>query len=424
VEVARLRAARRVAAVARTIRAVLRLPAWIDRRAPATLQWWQATALAAHTADWSRARALLDDAEERWRADVALHSATAVFHTAFVDRITAMAKGHLEPSAALHLVSGIDDMAETGMLRSLWDVSQGISDLHRFLAVYGYYAPDEGELATPSWRMDPSGLEPTLERYRTSPNDGPGLRTDTTRRAFDIARSSLRPRLSLLHRLVFDRVLAGSRRYARTRERSKAMMLQCTDATRAVVHRLGELLAAAGVLEQAADVYWLTIEELPEAKAGSDVRERIQERRQRHEAYFELTVPSHFTAADLVDPVAANGVATDSESPVSGLGVSPGRLTGRAVVMRTPENLDLQPDDVLVCESTDPGWAAMLSMVGGLVMDMGSALSHGAIVARELGIPCVAGTGDGTRRLRTGQWVRIDGTTGEVEVVAAPRAAQ
>ena len=83
-----------------------------------------------------------------------------------------------------------------------------------------------------------------------------------------------------------------------------------------------------------------------------------------------------------------------------------------------PDSQDILDDgEVLVCKFVDPGWTALMSLAGALVTDIGSAASHGAIVARELGIACVVGTGNATRALRTGDLVRVDGSTGEVALL-------
>jgi pyruvate,water dikinase len=92
-------------------------------------------------------------------------------------------------------------------------------------------------------------------------------------------------------------------------------------------------------------------------------------------------------------------------------------VTGRARVVLDPAAAELEPGEILVCRTTDPGWVSLFHLAGGVVIDMGGQMSHGAIVARELGIPCVIGTGDGTRRLRTGDLVCLDGTAGQVQIL-------
>jgi pyruvate,water dikinase len=107
-----------------------------------------------------------------------------------------------------------------------------------------------------------------------------------------------------------------------------------------------------------------------------------------------------------------------SNGIIEGIAASPGMAEGVARVVLDPSQLDdFEPDDVLICELTDPAWAPILQLAAAVVIDIGSALSHGAIVARELGIPAVIGTGDGTRRIPHGSRVRVDGTTGQVTLL-------
>jgi pyruvate,water dikinase len=86
-------------------------------------------------------------------------------------------------------------------------------------------------------------------------------------------------------------------------------------------------------------------------------------------------------------------------------------------VILDPSAEDLEPGEILVCRATDPGWVSLFHLAGGVAVDMGGTMSHAAIVARELGIPCVTCTVDGTRRLRTGDLVRLDGDNGRIEVL-------
>jgi pyruvate,water dikinase len=103
--------------------------------------------------------------------------------------------------------------------------------------------------------------------------------------------------------------------------------------------------------------------------------------------------------------------------PIAGVGVHPGVVEGLARVVREPQDAELEPGEILVCATTDPSWVSLFIPAGGVVIDVGGQMSHGAIVARELGIPCVINTRDGTRRIRTGDRLRIDGASGEVVVL-------
>ena len=111
--------------------------------------------------------------------------------------------------------------------------------------------------------------------------------------------------------------------------------------------------------------------------------------------------------------------AAQTGDEITGLAVSPGVVEGRARVVLDAATSELEPGEVLVCETTDPSWASLFLVASALVIDIGGALSHGAIVARELGVPCVINTRVGTAVLRTGDRLRVDGDAGRVEVLSS-----
>jgi pyruvate,water dikinase len=120
--------------------------------------------------------------------------------------------------------------------------------------------------------------------------------------------------------------------------------------------------------------------------------------------------------------VAEAGLAGVAEAErvtqVSGVAAAHGVVEGRARVLASADEVDdLEPDEILVCRTTDPSWASAFHLVSGAVIDIGSTSSHGAIVAREMGLPCVIGTGNGTALLRTGDLIRVDGGKGLVTVL-------
>jgi len=103
-----------------------------------------------------------------------------------------------------------------------------------------------------------------------------------------------------------------------------------------------------------------------------------------------------------------------AEGVLSGTPASGGVVTAKARVILDPGEADLEPGEILIAPSTDPGWTPLFLTAGGLVMEMGGPMSHGAIVAREYGIPAVVGVPDATERIATGQLITVDGSSGEI----------
>jgi pyruvate,water dikinase len=139
----------------------------------------------------------------------------------------------------------------------------------------------------------------------------------------------------------------------------------------------------------------------------------VQERRARFDEYRTQRLPDAWTGRPEPLPISDEPSAGPVE--LSGFAVSPGVVEGPARVIERAEALDeLEPGEILVCPLTDPSWSLGFVVAAGLAIDVGGPLSHGAIVARELGVPCVINTRDGSRLLRTGDRVRLDGGAGTV----------
>ena len=205
------------------------------------------------------------------------------------------------------------------------------------------------------------------------------------------------------------------------REVGKAGFLHAIDGARCAARSAGAMLTDRGVLDDPEDGFFLTYEELLELPAGP-LQDLVAERREHHRRYEPLALPHAWTGQPVpVERAAADAVTGDADGPsgaVEGIGIVGGRVTGRARVVRDPGSADLEPGDILVCATTDPSWTPLFMVADALVIDTGGAMSHGAIVARELGVTCVINTVRGTREIPDGATITVDGTTGVVSVEA------
>ena len=200
----------------------------------------------------------------------------------------------------------------------------------------------------------------------------------------------------------------------------KEAMLRSVDACRASARRAGQLLVEDGVLGDVDDVFFLTVDELG-GRLPDDARELVTRRRERHAAYAELSIPGDWRGMPEATPMATakadEAAAVAGRESVTGVGVSRGVVEGRARVVQHADFAEVAPGEVLVAPTTDPSWASIMFVSSALVVDIGGALSHAAVVARELGIPCVVNTRDGTAAICTGDLVKVDGDSGSVEIV-------
>jgi pyruvate,water dikinase len=364
--------------------------------------------------DPERARAVLAEAKDLFTRVMVPHTIGTMLAPAFFGRLAALAAGAGHPGLELRLLTG-QPMHETAWLAELWEVSRGRAPLAGFVDRYGYHGPDEGELSATPWREDRAPLEAMVERFRALPDDEAPTAVER-RRAQEAARAEqmLLGALSAVRRPAGRTLLRITRHFMPLRETGRSAFLRAVDGARAAARHLGAHLADAGVLKAADDVFFLTFDELTDPSPGP-LADVVAHRRARYEEHRTVRLPDCWVGDP--EPLAANGEGDriGNALPLQGFAVSPGVVEGRARVIARADDLgSLEPGEILVCPYTDPSWSSGFLIAAGLVIDVGGPLSHGAIVARELGVPCVINTRVGTSVLHTGDVVRVDGATGTV----------
>jgi pyruvate,water dikinase len=218
-------------------------------------------------------------------------------------------------------------------------------------------------------------------------------------------------------RLWFRSILRQARAFSRLRENSKSHFVRLVDLGRQVAFRAADFLVQDGVLDSREAVFLLEVDEITAALRGEidahEVRRLLAQRRLERQRYAAMHPPAAFVGERPVydESHAAAGTV------LCGLPSSPGRVTGTARVLRAPhEGRRLQPGGILVAPSTDPGWTPLFLLAAGLVMETGGYLSHGAIVAREYGIPAVLNVPLATQRIPDGATIVLDGGAGTIQM--------
>lgn len=417
----------------RMIGIVFTLPRELHALHAQTHPWWRRIVGEAAQADLAQAVALFDESCERYMRIIVLQGLIATLASAFWDPVARLVRRLAGEDELLQITAGYGNVLEARMLERLWDVSRARLSLDDFVAQYGYLAASAGELAHTSWREDRAALHAIVERYRSLPEDEhPARRQAAARRRFEAVRARLLAAAGPLDRLRLRIALRLAGRMLPVREVGKACMVMGTDAARAAARRIGSLLAERGDIAAADDVFFLTRAQLQAAVTRpADRRALVVAQRRVHSAFESLALPDFFTAEALTAILSGADVAgAEVAAPqagdallLRGIGVSRGCVSGIARVITDPNRVDgFAPGDILVCHITDPGWAALFSIAGGMVVDIGGMLSHSAIIARELGIPAVVNTRDGTRRIADGARIVVDGARGEVRLVEAENA--
>jgi pyruvate,water dikinase len=178
-----------------------------------------------------------------------------------------------------------------------------------------------------------------------------------------------------------------------------------------------ERLVRAHVLRGKEDIFYLRFEEIQDVVRTGQVDDQlVRQRREAYGSYQALTPPRVLTS----DGEAVAGSYRREGLPagaLAGLAVSAGTVEGRARVVLDMAEADLEPGDILVTAYTDPSWTPLFVTIKGLVTEVGGLMTHGAVIAREYGLPAVVGVEQATRLIRDGQRIRVHGTDGYVEIL-------
>ncbi len=179
-----------------------------------------------------------------------------------------------------------------------------------------------------------------------------------------------------------------------------------------------EQLVQAGIIREKADIYYLTFEELREVVRTRTLDDQmISKRQDEHKGYEKLTPPRVMTS----DGEILTGRYKRENLPagaIAGLAVSAGVIEGRARVILSMTDADLSEGDILVTSFTDPSWTPLFVSIKGLVTEVGGLMTHGAVIAREYGLPAVVGVENATKLIKDGQRIRVNGTEGYVETLS------
>ena len=393
--------------------AVIRARRSLLTSAPVTEAWW-GDSVRRVSRDGAAARRLLVESAQRY-SDLAMNQAqTTVAGQGLFEALTALCRRYdLAAAAAGTLATTTDHTAEIRTVEDLWLLAHRSLTRETFLERHGYHAPVQGELAVPSWRVDASPVESLAATYaRRDEGDDPAAVQRRRRQERDALEQTLLERVPRPTTPVVARLLAAVRAYVPLREVARLQFLQCYDVARAAATRLGGELAAERVIDAPDDVFFLTVPEL--VSGGSPPAGVIGKRRERRAHYEAHEIPLRFSGRPELRPIVPPAAA----GRLVGIGGSGGVAEGRARVIDGPDDPNgLQEGEVLVAETTNPSYASFFLVASAVVVDIGGLLSHAAIVAREMGIPCVINTRHARHTIRTGDLIRVDGNCGVVDVL-------
>ncbi|MGW3285213.1 rifamycin-inactivating phosphotransferase [Streptomyces sp. NPDC001002] len=319
---------------------------------------------------------------------------------------------------------GVEDDDFLDELPKLAGGTEARDAIEAYLDRYGMRCVGEIDITRPRWRERPSTLVPViLDNVR---NFQPGAAERRFEEGLHKARAGERDVLTRLRALPdgdrkadeTKRMIDRVRTFIGYREFPKyAIVCRYFVYKRALLGE-AERLVQAGVLAEREDIFYLTFQELREVVSSHRVDDRlVPQRKEAFRSYLALTPPRVLTS----DGVAVSGSYRRGDVPADalvGLPVSAGTVEGRARVVLDMADADLEAGDILVTTFTDPSWSPLFVAVAGLVTEVGGLMTHGAVIAREYGLPAVVGVERATRLIRDGQRIRVHGSDGYIEILS------
>lgn len=347
------------------------------------------------------------------------HNVTAEMGLALLDVADAI-RPHPE------VVAFLEHVADDGFLDELPALAGGREAreaIRAYLDRYGMRGVGEIDITRPRWSERPTTLVPMIVHHVKSFEPGAARRRlEQGLREAGTKEQELLERVRALsdgERKVAEtkRMIDRVRTFTGYREYPKYGMVSRYFVYKQALLRAAERLVRAGVLAEREDVFYLRFEELHDVVRTNRVDdELLRQRKDAFASYQALTPPRVLSS----DGEALTGAYRREDLPAGalvGLAVSAGTVEGRARIIHDVAQADLQPGDILVTTYTDPSWAPLFVAIEGLVTEVGGLMTHGAVVAREYGLPAVVGVQHATELIRDGQRIRVHGTDGYVEIL-------
>lgn len=327
------------------------------------------------------------------------------------------------------IIDYLQQVKEDAFLDGLLQFSGGEevrNTINAYLHKYGMRCAGEIDITKTRWREKPATLLPIILSNVKNFQPGAGKQ-----RFEQGQQEALNKEQELLHRLKqlpegeqkaaeTKRMIDLVRSLAGYREYPKYSIVSRYFIYKQALMREAEKLVQSGAIHEKEDIYYLTFEELREAIATTTIDDQIIYKRKTEYALFEKLTPPRLITSD---GEVLTGMYRRDDLPVgaiAGLAVSSGVIEGRARVILDMATADLEEGDILVTAFTDPSWTPLFVSIKGLITEVGGLMTHGAVIAREYGLPAVVGVDGATQLIKDGQRIRVNGTDGYIEILGIP----
>lgn len=357
---------------------------------------------------------------------------------------------HTDQAGYYDLIGGLTNVSHLRPFYDLWDVSRqilgsesavrywqdhspeelsaalrsgasenGLDQLRTVWERYGYHSDRELDISWPDFAEDPASLIASLRDALALPDEsGPeAAKRRVHLQYLDALDGVGRTKGSAVRQKVSQKV-ERIRQLLWWREEFRDISTRYYHLIRQTSRKLGDLLVQDGILEQASDLWFLTMTQilalLEEKLSPEQVRDAVRRGRDYTESFRSYASDNEIGEGASVSHPLPTGAGWN-EAVLTGLPASGGRIRGRARVIAGLEDIDrIAPGDLLVTRFTDTGWTSKFALLSGVITEYGGALCHAAIVSREYGIPCIVGVRGAMEAIRDGDWITMDGATGTI----------
>lgn len=293
----------------------------------------------------------------------------------------------------------------------------------RFIYLYGHRGPVEFDIASPRYRDEPKLLLDQIETLRTSANseDNPQTRFEKAQverhEAFETLCERVHKRSGWIQYKRFQSLYKVYETLAGYREVHKYLLIFALDQLRTMLLKDAQQLVAQGKLKSPEEIFDLTMADL--RKAWSNPAYDLQEAIKRNSAFPKklAAAPGLPCVFDSRGKILRPPPAPLKEGEIAGTAISPGISRGRIKVLHAPDEKPLLRGEILVARATDPGWTPLFVNASAVILEVGGMLQHGALVAREYGLPCVSGVPNVTTLWPDGTLVEVDGDAGIIRLL-------
>ena len=311
----------------------------------------------------------------------------------------------------MHMMKAAKNLAERGE-----EPNMEHEEVRSFFEKYGHRSNQEVDIGIPRWDEEPGYVLKLIKSYIDNNSYEQGL--ENFRRGAELAEEAIKRICMKLEsagkkRLAVkvERLLRNYREIFGLREESKFCMTRIYHMARRLLIDVGEELKARGMVDDPMDVFFLEYRDL---YGNEKLQDKVSANKEAYNLHMNLNAPRLLSSTG----ESIYAVAEEVDGALSGTPVSAGVYEGIARVLNSPdESHRIEKGDVLITRGTNPAWTPLFLNLGAIVMETGGPISHGAVVAREYGVPAVVGVGEATSLIRDGQKVRVNGETGQVELL-------